>query len=247
MIISLFIGCYNDLLFPETGKAVVKVLERLGHTVDFPASQTCCGQMHHNSGYANDTAGFVRNFVETFQSAEVICIPSASCTAMIHENYSALAARSGDSSLQHAVEQILPRVFEFTQLLTTKLGITDLGAFFPYKVTLHTSCHSLRSLQVGNRPAELLHSVGGLQLSDLDQSDQCCGFGGIFAIKNPDTSAAILSEKIRCILDTEAGICTGLDNSCLMHIGGALRRQRTGVRTLHIAEILAVQQTDNDQ
>jgi L-lactate dehydrogenase complex protein LldE len=239
LLISLFIACYNDTLFPETGKAVVSLLEKLGHEVDFPPAQTCCGQMHYNTGYRKDAVVMMQGFLETFKDAEVICIPSSSCVAMMREHYPKMAAQSKDPVLIRAIDDMLPRVFEFSELLVDKLGLTDVGAFFPHTVTLHPSCHSLRSLHIGDKPAQLLGNVRGLKLIELKEADQCCGFGGTFAIKNPDVSAAMLSDKVTCVLDTRAEICTALDNSCLMHISGALTRQRTGVRCLHIAEILA--------
>jgi L-lactate dehydrogenase complex protein LldE len=239
MMISLFVACYNDALFPETGKAVVAVLERLGHTVEFRSGQTCCGQMHFNSGYHKDAVRIMRHFLETFQGAEVICIPSSSCVAMIRDHFPKMAAETQDTKLIPQVEDIVPRIFEFCELLVDKLGITDVGAFFPHAVTLHTSCHSLRSLHIGDKPQRLLQSVRGLSLATLANSDQCCGFGGTFSVKNADVSAAMLSDKTRCILDSSAEICAATDNSCLLHIGGALSRQQTGVRCMHIAEILA--------
>ncbi len=239
MLISLFIACYNDTLFPDTGKAVVSLLEKLGHEVDFPSDQTCCGQMHYNTGYKKEAVALMQHFLETFRAAEVICVPSSSCVAMMREHYPKMAAQSGDPVMIRAVDDLLRRVYEFSELLVDKLGLSDVGAYFPHSVTLHPSCHSLRSLHVGDKPAQLLRNVRGLRLIELHEADQCCGFGGTFAIKNPDVSAAMLSDKITCILDTRAEICTALDNSCLMHISGALGRQRAGVRCLHLAEILA--------
>jgi L-lactate dehydrogenase complex protein LldE len=239
LLISLFITCYNDTLFPETGKAVVAVLERLGHTVEFRSAQTCCGQMHYNTGYQKEAFPMMRSFLDVFRGADVICVPSASCVAMMRDHYPKMARQTSDPAVIAHVNELLPRVFEFSELLIDKLGVNDVGAFFPHTVTLHTSCHSLRSLHVGDKPAQLLKNVRGLKLMDLAQSDECCGFGGTFAVKNADVSAAMLSDKIRCVLDTGAEICTAGDNSCLMHIGGALSRQRTGVRCLHLAEILA--------
>jgi L-lactate dehydrogenase complex protein LldE len=134
---------------------------------------------------------------------------------------------------------MLPRIFEFSELLVDHLRVTDVGAFFPHSVALHPSCHSLRSLKLGDRPARLLNRVRGLTLVELEQADECCGFGGTFAIKNADVSIAMLSDKVRCLLNSGAEICAAVDNSCLMHIGGALSRQRTGMRVLHLAEILA--------
>jgi L-lactate dehydrogenase complex protein LldE len=239
VVISLFITCYNDALFPRTGKAVVEVLERLGHTVEFRAAQTCCGQMHYNTGYREDSYALLRQFLDVFADAEVIVCPSSSCVAMMRDHYPKMAEQLNDPELRARVEAILPRVFEFSELLVDKLGVTDVGAFYPHTVTLHASCHALRSLHIGTKPAELLQQVKGLTLLELPDADQCCGFGGTFAVKNPDVSAAMLSDKVQCVLGTKAEACTGADNSCLMHIGGALSRQRTGVRTIHLAEILA--------
>ncbi len=237
--ISLFITCYNDTLFPETGKAVVTVLERLGHTVDFRPDQTCCGQMHYNTGYQKEALPMMKHFLRVFADAQVICIPSSSCVAMMRDHYPKMAAAAGDETLGRQVCELLPRVYEFSELLVDKLGVTEVGAFYPHAVTLHPSCHSLRSLHVGDKPTRLLQSVRGLTLVDLPESEQCCGFGGTFAIKNADVSAAMLSEKVRCVLNTRAEVCVAVDNSCLMHIGGALSRQRAGVKCIHIAEILA--------
>jgi L-lactate dehydrogenase complex protein LldE len=239
LLISLFIGCYNDTLCPQTGKAVVAVLERLGHRVEFRFAQTCCGQMHYNTGYRREALPLMLHFLETFRDAEVICIPSSSCVAMMREHYPKMAVHTQDPAIERDVEELLPRIYEFSELLIDKLEVTDVGAFFPHTVTLHPSCHSLRSLRVGDKPVRLLNAVRGLRLMNLAESEQCCGFGGTFAIKNPDVSAAMLSDKVRCVLASEAEFCTSLDNSCLMHIGGALSRERSSVRCLHLAEILA--------
>lgn len=239
MLISLFIACYNDTLFPNTGKAVVAVLERLGHTVEFRSAQTCCGQMHYNTGYQKEAFPMMLRFLEVFRDAEVICIPSASCVAMIRDHYPKMAAETGKGDVIAGIEELLPRIYEFSELLVDKLGVTDVGAFYPHAVTLHTSCHSLRSLRVGDKPARLLKAVRGLQLIDLPESGECCGFGGTFAVKNAEVSSAMLSDKLRCVLNTGAEVCTAGDNSCLMHIGGGLSRQRAGVSCVHLAEILA--------
>ena len=239
MRISLFITCYNDTLFPQTGIAVVRVLERLGHTVDFPLTQTCCGQMHYNSGYQREALPLVRMFVEIFRDAEAICIPSGSCAAMIREQYPRIAAEIGDQKLLTDVEALLPNVYEFAELLVKKLGIDDVGAVYPHRVTYHSSCHSLRGLRLGDIPLRLLRKVRDLELVELPDSDQCCGFGGTFAIKNADTSTAMLEEKLENIAKAKAEVCTAGDNSCLMHILGGLHRQHAPTRTVHIAEILA--------
>ena len=245
MRISLFITCYNDTLFPETGKSVVRLLERLGHEIDFPLEQTCCGQMHFNTGYQAEAMPLMRRFVEVFKDAEVICIPSSSCVAMVRDNYPRIAASIGDSALIKAVADLLPRVYELSELLVNKLGVEDVGAYYPHRVTYHASCHSLRSLHLGDLPLRLLRKVRAIDLVELKDIDQCCGFGGTFAVKNSDVSAAMLSDKLRCVENTCAEVCTAVDNSCLMHILGGLHRECAGVRTVHLAEILASMEEDS--
>jgi L-lactate dehydrogenase complex protein LldE len=224
--VALFITCFNDTLFPDTGRAVVTLLERLGCEVDVPLEQTCCGQMHFNSGYADDGLALARRFERVFAGYDAIVSPSASCTGMVRDHCPEVAGRT----------------FELTEFLVDRLGVVDVGASFPHRVTLHPTCHSLRVLKIGDRPRRLLEAVRGIELVPLPEAEECCGFGGTFAVKNADTSIAMLSDKLRCVLDTRAEVCTAADTSCLMHIGGALRRQRAGVRTLHIAEILAAQE-----
>ncbi len=245
MKLSLFITCFNDTLFPETGKATVHLLERLGHTVEFPLEQTCCGQMHYNTGYHEEAIPLVQKFVDVFGDAEAIVAPSASCVAMVHEFYHKVAERSGDSRLREQVEKLVPRVFELSQFLVDELGVEDVGAYYPHRVTYHPTCHSLRMLEVGDAPLKLLRNVRGIDLIELPMAEECCGFGGTFAVKNADTSMAMLGDKIRHIKDTEAEVCIAADNSCLMHIGGALQRQRGGVKTVHLAEILASTETSS--
>jgi L-lactate dehydrogenase complex protein LldE len=239
MLVSLFVACYNDLLFPNTGRAVVKVLERLGHSVEFRSAQTCCGQMHYNSGYALEAQPLLRRFVDVFADAEVICAPSSSCVAMIREHYPRLAHSMKDPGLIAAVDLLVPKVFEFSEFLVNKLGVEDVGAYYPHRVTYHPACHSLRGLRLGDVPYRLLQRVRSLELVDLPEKEECCGFGGTFSVKNSDTSHAMLADRVRSILDTRAELCVATDNSCLMHIFGALHRGRTGVRTAHIAEVLA--------
>jgi L-lactate dehydrogenase complex protein LldE len=239
VLISLFITCYNDTLFPETGKAVVAVLERLGHTVEFRSAQTCCGQMHYNTGYPHDAAAMMHHFLRVFRDAETICVPSGSCVAMIRDHFPKMAQESGDTEAMRASEELLPRIYEFSELLIDKLEITDTGARFPHTVTLHTTCHSLRSLKIGERPVRLLRAVRDLTFVELPRADECCGFGGTFAIKNAEVSTAMLGDKLASIRETQAEVVTAVDNSCLMHIGGGLSRQGATVRTMHLAEILA--------
>ncbi len=239
MRVSLFITCYNDTLFPQTGKAVVRVLERLGHQVEFLPAQSCCGQMHWNTGYLREAIPLIRHFAEVFRDAETICIPSSSCVAMIRDHYAKAALEFGDGRLLAAVESVIPRVFEFSEFLVRRLGVEDVGATYPHRVTYHASCHSLRSLQLGDIPFRLLNQVRGLELVHLEDLDRCCGFGGTFSIKNADVSSAMLSEKIVSVLNTGAEVCTAVDNSCLMQLQGSLHRQRALTRTAHLAEILA--------
>jgi L-lactate dehydrogenase complex protein LldE len=226
MRLALFVTCFNDTLFPSTGRAVVELLERLGCEVVFPEGQTCCGQMHGNTGYTELGSGLVGRWERVFEGFEAVVSPSASCVGFVREH----------------VPSAEGRLFELTELLVDRLGVTDVGASFPHRVTLHPTCHSLRMLRVGDRPRRLLSAVRGIDLVELEDADECCGFGGTFAVKNAETSMAMLSDKLRRVLDTRAEVCTAADNSCLMHIGGALRRQRTGMRTMHLAEILAAQE-----
>lgn len=232
-------ACYNDTLFPETGIAVTRVLERLGHTVKFPIEQTCCGQMHYNTGYQGEAVPLVRRFVKMFQDAEAVCVPSASCVAMMREHYELMAERENDPGFLAEVKSLLPRVFEFSELLIKRLGVEDVGASFPHRVTYHPSCHSLRMLHVDDAPVRLLRAVKGLDFVELPNKEQCCGFGGTFAVKNADVSVAMLAEKNGEVLKTSAEVVAALDNSCLMQIYGGLHRQGSQVRTMHLAEILA--------
>lgn len=244
MRVSLFVTCYNDTLFPETGKAVVRVLERLGHQIEFRPEQSCCGQMHWNTGYQREALPIIRHFVNIYRDAEVVCVPSSSCVAMIRDYYTKAAQETGDSEFIADVAALIPRVYEFSEFLVKKLGVEDVGATFPHRVTYHASCHSLRSLQLGDIPQRLLRNVRGIDLIDLAGIEQCCGFGGTFSVKNADVSSAMLADKVRCVLNTGAEVCTAVDNSCLMHLYGSFHRQRTLVRTVHLAEILASEATD---
>ena len=238
--VNLFITCYNDTLFPVTGKAAVRVLERLGHAVEFRPEQTCCGQMHYNTGYQPAAMPMARRFVELYRDAEAVVVPSTSCVSMMRDHYPKMTG--GDEKLAADVADLLPRVWEFSEFLTRKLGVTDVGAFYPHRVTYHASCHGLRNLCLGDGPVSLLKGVRGLELAPLAGLEQCCGFGGTFAVKNADVSSAMLADKVRAVMNTGAEVATACDNSCLMHLYGALHRQRTGVRTAHLAEVLAGEQ-----
>jgi L-lactate dehydrogenase complex protein LldE len=224
--IALFVTCFNDTLFPETGKAVVRLLEGLGHEVDFPEEQTCCGQLHFNTGYRRQAAQLARRFLSVFDRYDAIVCPSASCVGMVREYYPELDVEP-------------PAVLELSELLVDRLGIEEVGAVFPHRVAYHPTCHSLRVLRVGDRPLRLLRAVSGLELVEHKAADECCGFGGTFAVKNEATSAAMLDDKCEALRSSGAEVVCALDSSCLMHIGGGLSRARSSVRTVHLAEILA--------
>jgi L-lactate dehydrogenase complex protein LldE len=236
---SLFVTCLGDTLFPDTARATVSLLERLGVEVDFPAEQTCCGQMHINTGYGHEATRLVRRFVRAFADAEVIVAASASCVATVREEYPRIAENAADPALLRAVDEIAPRTLELTELLVDRLGLTDVGALFPHAVAYHPTCHSLRTLRLGDRPLALLREVRELELRELPRAAECCGFGGTFAVKNADTSLAIAADKVGAILDSGAEYCTAVDSSCLMHIGGVLHRRGLAPRPIHLAEILA--------
>jgi L-lactate dehydrogenase complex protein LldE len=237
--IALFITCLADTLFPDVGKATVTLLERLGHQVTFPRTQTCCGQMHINSGYQRDALPLVRNYVDTFEDSDVIVAPSASCVGSVRHQHAMVARQFGDEKLAQRAEAVAARTFELCQLLVDVLGVEDVGAYYPHRVTYHPTCHSLRLLGLGDRPYRLLRRVEGLELAELPDAEACCGFGGTFALKNADVSTAMLADKMTSVLGTGAYACAAADSSCLMHIGGGLSRLRTGVATVHLAEILA--------
>jgi L-lactate dehydrogenase complex protein LldE len=236
---SLFITCYNDTLYPETGRAVVRLLERLGVEVDFRAAQTCCGQMHANTGFRGEAYSQAKRLVQLYQDARAVVIPSSSCVAMIRDQYPGLIDELGNQELREQFAALLPRVHELSEFLIDKLGVEDVGAYFPHRVTYHASCHGLRALGLGDRPFRLLAKVRGLELVALENLDRCCGFGGTFSIKNAEVSSAMLSTKLLDVQKTGAEYCTALDNSCLMHLGGALHRQFAAMKTVHMAEILA--------
>jgi L-lactate dehydrogenase complex protein LldE len=239
MEIALFVTCVNDVVFPATGRAVVAVLERLGHRVAFPEAQTCCGQMHLNSGYRPEAAALARRTVEALAAYDAVVVPSASCAGTMREMYADLAQASGDAALAAAAGELAPRVHELSELLVDVLGVTDVGAVFRHTVAYHPTCHSLRVLGLGARPVRLLEAVRGLRLVSVPEAAACCGFGGTFALKNADTSAAMVADKVAAVRSTGASYLCAADNSCLAHIGGAARRSGAGFEVIHLAEILA--------
>jgi len=239
MRVALYVTCLVDGLFPDVGKATVRLLRRLGCQVEVPPAQTCCGQMHINTGYPKAALPLIRNQVAAFAGFDAVVLPSGSCTGSIRHQHAELAEAAGDHALAEAARELAGRSYELSEFLVDVLAVTDVGAYYPHRVTYHPTCHSLRLLGVGDRPLRLLRAVAGIDLVELPEAESCCGFGGTFALKNAGVSTAMLADKMRAVLDTGAEVCSAGDSSCLMHIGGGLSRGRTGVRTVHLAEILA--------
>lgn len=239
MRIALFATCLVDGLFPDVGLAAATVLRRLGHRVDLPTRQSCCGQMHVNTGYPDHAVPLIRNYVDTFAEYEAIVAPSASCVGSVRHQHVRTIERAADAGLATAARNTAARTYEFCEFLVDVLGVTDVGAHYAHSVAYHPTCHSLRMLRAGDRPYRLLQAVRGLDLRSMPRADSCCGFGGTFALKNADISVAMLSDKIEDIHASGAEVCTAGDASCLMHIGGGLLRSGSATRAVHIAEILA--------
>ncbi|MFB6852148.1 MULTISPECIES: (Fe-S)-binding protein [Streptomyces] len=248
MRVALFLTCVNDTLYPDTGRAVVKLLTRLGVDIDFPMGQTCCGQAHYNTGYRHEAEPLARKFSDVFGEYDAIVTPSGSCGAMVRELYPRMGERAraegrGDG-LAATLAPVVPKTYELTEFLVDVLGVTDVGAYYPHTVTYHPTCHGLRSLGLGDRPYQLLKAVKGLDLKELPGAAECCGFGGTFAVKNSDVSAAMAEDKVRNAGSTGADVLCAADNSCLMHLGGTMSRLHTAMRPVHIAEILASTQEE---
>jgi L-lactate dehydrogenase complex protein LldE len=239
MRVALFATCLVDTVAPQVAEATARLLQRLGHEVVVPPGQACCGQMHVNTGYRREAAGVVANHVRAFRGCEAVVAPSGSCVASVHHQQADVLRRAGEPALAAEAERLAARTYELSQFLVDVLGLEDVGAYYPHRVTYHPTCHSLRLLQVGDRPLRLLRNVRGLELVELPGAEQCCGFGGTFSVKNADTSTAMLTDKMANVLSTHAEVCTAGDASCLMHIGGGLSRLQSGTRTVHLAEILA--------
>ncbi len=244
MRIALAATCIADTMFPLAPRATVVLLERLGHEVVVPASQACCGQMHVNTGYFREAVPVIRNHVEAFAPVldgtwDAVVVPSGSCTGSIRHQQGMVCRQEGDARLGERAEAVAAKTYELSELLVDVLGLTDVGAYFPHRVTYHPTCHSLRMLNVGDKPMRLLRAVEGIDLVELPDAESCCGFGGTFALKNAETSTAMLADKMTAVKSTRAEVLTAGDCSCLMHIGGGLSRIRAGVRTMHLAEILA--------
>jgi L-lactate dehydrogenase complex protein LldE len=236
MNVSLMITCLGDALFPQAGVATVKLLRRLGITVDFPKAQTCCGQPHFNSGYHDDARELARYTIRTFAQSPLVVTPSGSCAAMVKLEYPELF--HGDSFWQSRAQDLARRTHELSDFLVNVLGLEDVGARFPGKVTYHMACH-LRGLGLLTEPERLLRQVRELELVPLERADECCGFGGSFAVRYPSISGAMVQDKATFIELTNVDAVVATDAGCLMNIGGCLHRRGSRVRTLHLAEVLA--------
>ncbi len=239
MRVALFATCLVDAMSPSVGKATVDVLERLGCTVEFPLGQTCCGQMHTNSGYPDQAAPMVAGFGDAFAGYDHIVAPSGSCVASVKHQHEWVAANHLTERHERAARDLAGRTVELSQFIVDVLGVTDVGAYYPHRVTYHPACHATRMLGIADRPLRLLRAVRGLELIELPEATGCCGFGGTFALKNSAVSSAMLADKVHHVLSTGAESCVAVDASCLLHIGGGLSRNRTGVTTVHLAEVLA--------
>ncbi|MEK3947472.1 (Fe-S)-binding protein [Paenibacillus sp. FSL H7-0703] len=235
MKVSLFITCLSDAIYPKVGEAMACLLARYGVQLDFPKVQTCCGQPSYNSGYWDETRAAAKTILKAFNDSDFVVSPSGSCTYMIH-HYPELF--KDEPEWLDSARRLEQKTYEFTQFMVQVLGVTDVGASFPHKVTYHPSCHGTRLLGVKEEPMKLLGSVKGLQLVPLPFAEDCCGFGGTFAVKMPDISGAMVTEKVDHIRETEAEVLVGLDMACLMNIAGNIRYREEPVRVMHLAELL---------
>jgi L-lactate dehydrogenase complex protein LldE len=234
--VTLFIPCFVDWFYPRVGISVVRILERLGHRVGCVESPACCGQPAFNTGYWAESRAIAARVLERLQDAEAVVIPSGSCGAMLKVFYPELFAGTPQEG---PARSLAARCWEFSEFLVNKLGVTDLGASFPHRVTFHDGCHGLRELRNKQAPRALLARVRGLELVEMDAAETCCGFGGTFAAKFPAISTAMAEVKCASALETGAEYIVSCDSSCLMQIQGLAERQRKPIRTIHLAEILA--------
>ncbi|GIO23521.1 (Fe-S)-binding protein [Oceanobacillus sp. J11TS1] len=235
MKVSLFITCVSDIVFADVGKNTVELLERLGCEVDFPAAQTCCGQPAYNSGYLEEAKKAMKQMMKAFKDSEYVVGPSGSCVGMLRE-YPEIF--KGDPEWEEAAIDLANKTYEVTQFIVDVLGVTDVGSTFKGRVTYHPSCHMTRILGVKDAPTKLLKNIEGVDFVELPVKEDCCGFGGTFAVKNPEISQEMVKEKSRHVSETEAEYLVGGDMGCLMNIGGRMRREGKNVKVMHITEIL---------
>jgi len=236
MKVSLFITCLSDAIYPRVGEAMVRLLARYGVQVEFPKAQTCCGQPAFNSGYWEEARESARTLLAAFEDSDFVISPSGSCTGMIQHYYPKLFEQ--DPVMLAKAKQLQEKTYEFTQFLVQVLGVKDVGAVFPHKVTYHPSCHGSRLLGIKEEPMTLMEHVQGMELIPLPFAEDCCGFGGTFAVKMSEISAAMVSEKAQHVLETEAEVLVGLDMGCMMNISGNLMYQGKPIRVMHLAELL---------
>lgn len=234
--VSLFVQCLVDAYQPQVAQSMVDIFSRLGLEVECPTEQTCCGQMAFNAGHRKEAAIAARHFLSVFEDAEVIVCPSGSCTAMVVHHYPQLLAQ--DPMWAERARQVAAKTYEFTQFVVDVLDVHDVGARYAGTATYHDSCHLARSLGVREQPRQLLQNISGLHLVEMEDSDRCCGFGGVFSIKYPEISSALLEDKVKTILRSGAELVVGCDLGCLMNIQGMLHRKGSSVRTMHIAQLL---------
>jgi L-lactate dehydrogenase complex protein LldE len=235
MKVSLFIPCLTDQFFPRVGLNLVKILKKAGASVDYPMEQTCCGQPAFNSGYHEEAIELAERFLRVFRQAEYIVAPSGSCTSMVKIFYPEIVLNHNLSELLH---EVVSKTYEFSEFLVNVMGITDLGARFPHKVTYHDACHLLRELKVKHPPRELIRHVRDIQFVEMENSEDCCGFGGTFSVKFPEISTAMAEDKARAIVASGAEYVVANDSSCLMQIAGYLSRKGLAAKPLHLAELL---------
>ena len=243
--VALFATCANDVMFPQTPIATVELLERLGCRVEFPEEQTCCGQIFTNTGYYDEAMGSVKSYLKAYEKYEYIVGPSGSCVGSVRHQHEMLARRDAGDAIGDRVAAVAARTYDISEFIVDVLGITDVGAYFPHRVTYHPSCHSVRIAKVGDKPMQLLKAVHGITVLDLPNSEQCCGMGGTFSLKNPDMSVAMASDKARNVASTGAEYLVAGDNLCLLNISGVLNRTRAGVKPIHLVEILARTERSN--
>ena len=236
MNISLFIPCFVDLLYPQVGGSMVRIFEKLGHRVAVPKTPACCGQPPFNTGYWEEGRKLAIPMLESLRNAETVVIASGSCGAMMNVFYPQLF---GGTEHEAAARELAPKCFEFSSFLVNQLGVTDLGATFPHRVTFHDGCHGLRELNNKRPPRELLAKVKGLELVEMAAAETCCGFGGTFSAKFPEISTAMSEVKCASALETKAEYVVSCDSSCLMQIQGLADKQKQPLKTIHLAEILA--------
>ncbi len=233
--VSLMVTCLGDLFFPEVGVSIVRLLRRLGATVEFPQGQTCCGLPLFNSGYHAEARAVAARTVALFRNADHIVVPSGSCAWMLRHEYAGLLT---DGELAQDARRLAGRTYELSQFLVKVLGRREFRTTVGGRVTYHDSCHLLRGLHEAETPRDILRSLEGVEFVELPGADECCGFGGSFAVRLPEVSAQILAKKLTNVEATGATCLVACDAGCLMQMGGGLRRRRSRVRALHLAELL---------